>query len=156
MRPYYEQDGITIYHGDVRDWYDLPEADVMVTDPPYGMSFTSGRGGAFGESLIAGDADLSLRTWALGAWGDRPALVFGRWSVRRPDRVRMVLTWEKGEHVGMGDLSIPWKPNTEEIYVLGSGFSGHRGTSVLRFQRRCRNCWSGGTWHVPPSHREAR
>ena len=32
----------------------------------------------------------------------------------------------------MGDLSMPWKPNTEEIYIAGSGFSGHRGTSVLR------------------------
>jgi DNA modification methylase len=39
--------------------------------------------------------------------------------------------WEKGDHVGMGDLSMPWKPNTEEIYIIGSGFSGHRGSSVL-------------------------
>lgn len=44
----------------------------------------------------------------------------------------MLLTWEKGEHVGMGDLSLPWKPNTEEIYVLGTGFAGFRGSSVLR------------------------
>ena len=33
----------------------------------------------------------------------------------------------------MGDLSIPWKPNTEEIYVLGSGFLGKRDTSVLSY-----------------------
>ncbi len=33
----------------------------------------------------------------------------------------------------MGDLSIPWKPNTEEIYVIGSGFIGKRDTSILRF-----------------------
>ena len=44
----------------------------------------------------------------------------------------MVLTWEKGEHVGMGDLSLPWKPNTEEIYVIGSGFTGRRDGSVLK------------------------
>ena len=37
-----------------------------------------------------------------------------------------------GDHVGMGDLSFPWKPNTEEIYVIGHGFTGHRGSSVLR------------------------
>jgi len=44
----------------------------------------------------------------------------------------MVLIWEKGDHVGMGDLSLPWKPNTEEIYVIGTGFSGRRNSSVLR------------------------
>jgi site-specific DNA-methyltransferase (adenine-specific) len=31
----------------------------------------------------------------------------------------------------MGDLSIPWKPNWEEVYVIGIGFSGKRTTGVL-------------------------
>jgi DNA modification methylase len=35
----------------------------------------------------------------------------------------------------MGDLSIPWKPNTEEIYVIGKGFRGHRDGSVLTGHR---------------------
>ena len=38
LTPYYEQDGITVYHGDCRDV--LPTVDaqaVMVTDPPYGL-----------------------------------------------------------------------------------------------------------------------
>jgi site-specific DNA-methyltransferase (adenine-specific) len=34
----------------------------------------------------------------------------------------------------MGDLSVPWKPNTEEIYVIGKGFAGRRDSSVLRAQ----------------------
>ena len=39
--PYYEQDGITIYHGDCRDI--LPQFpdksfDLVLTDPPYGMT----------------------------------------------------------------------------------------------------------------------
>ena len=59
-------------------------------------------------------------------------MVFGRWSVTRPADTKMVLTWEKGEHVGMGDLALPWKPNTEEIYVLGCGFVGARTGSVLK------------------------
>lgn len=41
MRPYYEQDGITIYHGDCREI--LPEINrsdigVILTDPPYGIA----------------------------------------------------------------------------------------------------------------------
>ena len=39
----------------------------------------------------------------------------------------------------MGDLSIPWKPNHEEIYVLGDGFVGKRTSGVLYFisDREC-------------------
>ena len=36
-KPYYERDGITIYHGDSREI--APVADVCVTDPPYGVGF---------------------------------------------------------------------------------------------------------------------
>jgi len=35
--PYYEHAGITIYHGDCRDILPHVTADVVVTDPPYGM-----------------------------------------------------------------------------------------------------------------------
>lgn len=36
MTPYYEQDGIVIYHGDCREVLpSLPAADVVLTDPPY-------------------------------------------------------------------------------------------------------------------------
>ena len=132
MEPYYADDSVTLYHGDCREVTAWLKADVLVTDPPYGMALRSGRGGAFGDSTIANDADTTVRDVALDLWGNRPALVFGRWSVERPSATRMVLTWEKGEHVGMGDLSLPWKPNTEEIYVLGAGFVGHRGGSVLK------------------------
>ena len=37
-KPYYEQDGITIYHGDAREIVPLLGAvDVTITDPPYGV-----------------------------------------------------------------------------------------------------------------------
>ena len=139
MNPYYSDDAVTLYHGDCLEIDAWLEADVLVTDPPYGMALRTSRIGAFGDNAIHGDGDTRARDAALSAWSLRheaglqsPALVFGRWSVTRPDGVRMVLTWEKGEHVGMGDLSIPWKPNTEEVYVIGAGFRGHRGGSVLR------------------------
>ena len=36
MKPYYEHDGITIYHGDVLDIISsMPMVDAIVTDPPY-------------------------------------------------------------------------------------------------------------------------
>ena len=33
----------------------------------------------------------------------------------------------------MGDLSFPWKPDFEEIYVVGKRFTGRRTTSVLKY-----------------------
>jgi hypothetical protein len=132
VKPYYEQDGITIYHGDCREVAEWLVADVLVTDPPFGMNYLSG----WQERPVANDADTKARDEALYQWGDdRPALVFGRWNCPHPANTRMVLTWDKGDWPGMGDLKLPWGPSTEEIYVIGSGFVGKRGGSVLRVER---------------------
>jgi DNA modification methylase len=132
MTPYYADDLVTIYHGDCREWMPWRVDGVIVTDPPYGISFSSGMGGKFVGSQITGDDSVALRDAVLAEYRG-PALVFGSWKRPRPSATRHVLTWEKGDHVGMGDLSVPWRPNTEEIYVIGDGFEGHRGSSVLRY-----------------------
>ena len=133
MKPYYSDDLVTIYHGDARDLL-LPGVegfDVIVTDPPYGMAYESGWSGR----SIANDDDTSVRDAVLDAWNG-PALVFGRWSAPRPKRTRHVLIWDKGDWPGMGDLSLPWGPSTEEIYVIGRGFMGPRRGSILRDPHR--------------------
>lgn len=132
MKPYYQQDGITIYHGDCRDTRRLWECSVMVTDPPYGIDYSTGWNGRHSSTKIEGDESTFLRDIVLQEWRTGPALVFGSWRVPKPVHTRAVLIWEKGEHVGMGDLALPWKPNVEEIYVIGYGFTGRRSGSVLR------------------------
>ena len=127
MTPYYEHAGITIYHGDCREVLPLT-ADVLVMDPPYGLNYESGMDNAL--SKIMGDDDLTLRDWVLSQWGG-PALVFGTWKKAAPVGAHTCLVWDKGPAAGMGDLSIPWKPNWEAVYVIGKGFCGARDTSVL-------------------------
>ncbi len=39
MKPYYDHDGITIYNADCREALQSLRADVIVTDPPYGIDF---------------------------------------------------------------------------------------------------------------------
>jgi DNA modification methylase len=131
VKPYYQDDAVTIYHGDCREILPQIQADVLVTDPPYGYNHSSGWEGAFKDTPIANDLDTQARDDILAAWGQRPALVFGSWKMPKPTGTRAVLVWDKGPASGMGDLSIPWKPNWEEIYVLGTGFSGFRDSSIL-------------------------
>ena len=126
MSIYYQDDSVTLYHGDCltehREWLD---ADVLVTDPPYGMSYYSGRRKA--GDRISGDDALSVRDGALVAWGERPALSFGTWKQPRPQGVRQLVVWDKRSGAGFsGDLNMPWADITEEIYVLGYGWTGGR------------------------------
>lgn len=120
MKPYYEDEWVTLYHGDCLELADVwTGADVLVTDPPYGMRFQSGMSPHRQFGKIIGDESTKARDAVIGAWGDqRPALVFGRWDCPRPQQARTRLIWDKVNQ-GMGDLSLPWAPTDEEIYVLG-------------------------------------
>lgn len=129
--PYYRDEWVTLHHGDCREVTDWLDADVLVTDPPYGMAHVSG----WKPNAIAGDATPDSRDAVLAMWGDRPALVFGTWRVARPTATRAVLVWDKGEWPGMGDLSLPWGSSHEEVYVLGDGFHGAREGTVVRTNR---------------------
>jgi len=133
-RPYYEQDGITIYHGDCLECHEWLAADVLVCDPPYGMAFVSSRTTQRRE--IAGDKTTAVRDAALALWGEsKPAAVFGTWKVERPVGVVNRLIWDKsaGSGPGMGDLSLAFGNSDEEIYLLGAWPKrGPRQPNVLR------------------------
>jgi site-specific DNA-methyltransferase (adenine-specific) len=136
--PYYTDESITLYHGDCREITAWLEADVLVTDPPYGIGYVSNmnrdrRNSKLGRPVAADDG-TDTRDHALALWGDRPALVFGRWDAPRPTAVRARLVWDKGNSAGMGDLRLPWGRSDEEVYVLGVGFIGKRTGSVIRAQ----------------------
>ena len=139
MSIYYQDDLVTLYHGDCLTQTAWLDADVLCTDPPYGIGY-QGFGGRKGEPRrtegrisIAGDDTTGVRDAALHAWGNRPALIFGTWRAERPRDARTFLIWDKGL-VGMGALDLPWGPSHEEIYVLGTGFVGKRGKSVIHIQ----------------------
>lgn len=127
MKPYYEQDGIVIFHGDCRDILPTLEPgsiDLVLTDPPYGVGMT-----AFNDDFDAVTA-LNESPGAIAAVFTSPrrivelANVLTSWSFNR------VLSMHK-----TADMAAPWRGwcmNTESILILSR---------------------SGATWPDPTDYR---
>lgn len=136
MKPYYQDDLITLYHGDCLEITNWLDADVLVTDPPYGIAWEAGalndkrevRKGS--EQSIASDESLEVRDKALDLWGKRLGIVFGTWKMERPKNTTNVLIWHKANKQP-GVLTHPFYSNHEEIYILGTGFTGKPMQSVI-------------------------
>jgi DNA modification methylase len=132
VTPYYADDLVTIYHRDARDG--LPAADVIVTDPPYGVGATSHRPASpwYGQD-IAGNHSTEARDAILAGWPG-PAIVFGSALGVPPAGTRWSLIWDKGGGVGLnGDNTLPWKSTYERIHLIGRPFVGGRTReSVIR------------------------
>src|SRR5215211_2591269 len=57
--PYYADDLVTLFHGDCLEVTEWLAADVLVTDPPYGMGYKPTRGSSgskrWGSEVVTGD-----------------------------------------------------------------------------------------------------
>ena len=100
MTPYYQDPFVTIFHGECREIIpDLGKFDVVITDPPYGISYDTGHrieGVTPWSGQIFCDQDTSARDETLDLIGDIPAIVFGSRKCNPPKGTRMVLVWDKG------------------------------------------------------------
>lgn len=129
MKPYYQDDYVTLYHGDCLELADLWTcADVLVTDPPYGIAWKQHHGGYKGggslkqtRNAVANDQTIEARDAALAMWGGKPRIVFGSWRAPRPEPVDHRLIWHK-QGQAPGPLNAAFMLQDEEIYVTGSGF----------------------------------
>lgn len=121
---YYEDEFVQLHHGDCRAIRGWTRADVLVTDPPYGISYQSGqRTRSLKADRIANDEDTTARDSALAIWGsERPAVVFGTWRAPAPKDEKQRLIWWKRTGGFMGDVRIPWGTAHENIHILGKGW----------------------------------
>lgn len=142
--PYYEDGQITVYRGDCRAILPtLAAVDLVLTDPPYGVSYVSNRTAGRGVAPITNDgARISLRLYreVMPLLQANHVLWFTRWDAW-PDvwgdlgqwfPLRGLLVWDKGSP-GMGDLS-HWGMSYELIASAGAGkLAEGRDSSILRF-----------------------
>lgn len=67
MKPYYQDDAVTIYHGDNREILPtLPKVDLVLTDPPYGI-------GASCKKFINGTSKTIKSYYEDVCWDQNPA-----------------------------------------------------------------------------------
>lgn len=120
--PYYIDGDVTLYLGDCRETTEWLTADVLVTDPPYGIGWKrgvkQGRGDQ-GHPGIANDRDTSTRDEALRLWSERPGLVFGSFYAAEPVDVKHVLVYRKPPDSGVVGSTTGWRRDIEAIYLVG-------------------------------------
>lgn len=124
---YYQDDHVTIYHGDCREITAWLAADVLLTDPPYGIAWEQPDYLAVGRSAgqrtkqhdgILNDGDCTARDEALRMWAPRPGLVFGSAEAPKPEGTRRTLVWKKPADAGLFG-SIIWRKDWEPIFMVG-------------------------------------
>ena len=134
--PYYQDEHVTLYHGDCLEIPEWLTADVLVTDPPYGIAWPAGRlhsersARDAAVQSITGDEDTAVRDGALSLWGSKPAVIFGSWRKPLPRTPDHRLIWHKaGRHPGVSPH--PWYATDEEVWLVGSGWTGKPTPTVL-------------------------
>lgn len=127
MSIYYQDDLVTLYHGDCLEQIEWLEADVLVTDPPYGIewkgidNYTINGFVRSKKTGITNDETTKIRDNILDLWQEKPAIVFGSWRQLRPENTKHRLIWNKAGKAP-GPTNSPFFPVDEEIYIIGNGF----------------------------------
>ena len=136
-------EGVTLYNSDCLEMLNV-ECDAVITDPPYGIRHSSSHGASWADTEIENDHSMEARDAVWNYHRDKPRAMFGSWKQPAPPECRGVLVYDKGD-AGSGDLSFPWKPSWEEIYVAGKGWAGKRDRAILQGPQM--TTWETGAGH---------
>lgn len=121
MSLYYQDEFVSLYHGDSLTEHCLWQvADVLVTDPPYGIGWAqhSDYNGATRHSGIKNDRDTTARDAALASFLPKPAIAFGSWS-QQVAIPKQTLVWRKPADSGVIGSTTGYRRDTELIFLLG-------------------------------------
>lgn len=139
MTLYYQDEFVSLYHGDCREVLDWLNADVLVFDPPYGRAWRQSKLKNLNRRVhqenrhsgIQGDATTDLRDTVLSMWGERPAVLFGDLMLPPPAGVRQVGVYRKPPDAGVRGATAGVRRDIEAIYLVGRWRSGLGGRSSV-------------------------
>lgn len=144
MNPYYQDNVVTLYHGDCREIVPtLGKFDLLLTDPPYGLGNRM-QGGTWGGSAKYD----KMREWDVEAPSidfllslKIPSIVWGGNYFQVPPS-RCWLTWSKINVVPtMASMELAWtnfdKPAKEWRGPVGNHSLGHRTQKPLELMLWC-------------------
>ena len=120
--PYYADDRVKLYLGDCREVTEWLAADVLCTDPPYGIGWRRSLNRAAGSRAHAGivnDQDTSARDDVLAMWGDRPGVVFGSFYAPVPMQTKQWLVFAKGADAGVVGSTTGFRRDVEPVFLTG-------------------------------------
>jgi len=152
MKPYYEDDLVTLYHGDCLAETAWLEADVLVTDPPYGIAWKkreNKRSGSKTHDGIQNDGDTAHRDAVLRLFGDRPGFVFGSWRATFPERSQ-TLIWRKPIDAGVVGSVTGFRLDTELIFMTGKWPKRNASRSSVIATGSNKNAYLNGHPHGKP------
>lgn len=75
QQPYYQDEHVTLYHGDCADILPhLPRVDLVLTDPPYGIGEAAGANKSRGKPIGGkGKKLVAAKDYGNDSWDDKPA-----------------------------------------------------------------------------------
>lgn len=132
MEPYYEHNGITIYHGDCRDVLPgLGKVDCIITDPPYGMKWDgrvsrgkNSNGSVGGKSSFSGTTIIGdNEPFDPSPWIDYDSVIlWGSNHYARKLPIGTTLVWIKRLDGAFGtflsDAEVAWMKGGHGVYCL--------------------------------------
>lgn len=128
-----------LIHGDILKELDVLSSDgirCVITDPPYGISYTSKYSKRKLKKELVNDGDMTVgqilvdRCFEIGV----PICTFAKGIKPFAGDWKQYLIWDKGGATGMGSLATTWKPTWELIQLSNFGkLNGGRDEAILRF-----------------------
>lgn len=113
---------MTLYHGDCREVTEWLTADVLVTDPPYGIAWKKGenrKAKSRRHEGIVNDGDTAVRDWVIAGMANKPGAVFGSLYAPFPAGLKQVLIYKKAPDAGVVGSTTGWRRDVEAIFLVG-------------------------------------
>lgn len=155
--PIYQDAHVTVYHGDCLQILPLlPRADIMLTDPPYGIGVaprgTVGSSAKPGHKRSSSWATAKCTTFKPVDWDDAPpslwlmqmaisrakqSIIWGGGHIGGMSRATCWLVWDKrNDGMGFSNAEIAWTNLPRAVRMFRWRWSGCRQEDMRRKERR--------------------